>query len=487
MHDGMPVPKVIDFGIAKATQHELTEQTVFTLYGQFIGTPSYMSPEQAEMSGLDIDTRSDIYSLGVLLYELLTGRPPLDSNELKKSGYDEIRRRIREDEPAKPSTHLSTLIAKELFVLARHRKTDPRKLSQNIRGDLDWIVMKALEKDRNRRYGTPNELAADLQHFLKDEPVSAVAPSPLHRFQKLARRHKTAFRSIVAFAALVLLGSALSIWLAIRATKAEAIADQRAEKERIARESEFTQRQRAELNEKAAIESQKEAEASQVLAQEELYYANIQLAYRRIEEGDIEGALTNLSNCPPKYRHWEWGRLLYLCHQELWTRNLDGTQIAEIQFSPGDEHIATVGEDGQLRILRRVDGRELWAYEGEANRVESIAFHPDGENIAFINGKGAIEVWDSNRWRQRFKIDPGEGQAFTALVYGRKRIAAIEGFSQVAWFAADKGNRLRTFECRPDELVYELSIGYDERSIVATSTETLQVWRVDAQDNILST
>src|SRR5207248_2262426 len=154
LHDGEPVPKVIDFGIAKATQGRLTDGTVYTELHQFIGTPAYMSPEQAEMSGLDIDTRSDIYSVGVLIYELLTGSTPFDSKALMRAGLDEIRRTIREQEPVRPSTHLSTLLAADLTEVAKQRHIEPAKLGRRIRGDLDWIVMKALEKDRTRRYET---------------------------------------------------------------------------------------------------------------------------------------------------------------------------------------------------------------------------------------------------------------------------------------------------------------------------------------------
>ena len=227
LHDDSPVVKIIDFGVAKATQTELTEKTLFTHFEQFIGTPTYMSPEQAQFSGLDIDTRSDIYTLGVLLYELLTGSTPFDSKDLISAGYDEIRRIIKEDEPVRPSARLSTLGNAELTTLARHRQTPVTKLPSLVRGDLDWIVMKALEKDRTRRYETANALAADIGCHLNDEPVSAAAPSTRYRLSKYVRKH----RGIIATAALItislLTGIALSTWQAIVAQRARSVAQKR--------------------------------------------------------------------------------------------------------------------------------------------------------------------------------------------------------------------------------------------------------------------
>jgi eukaryotic-like serine/threonine-protein kinase len=212
-HDGVPVPKVIDFGVAKATTDlRLTNKTLFTAFEQFIGTPAYMSPEQARLSGLDIDTRTDIYSLGVLLYELLTGKTPLDQKELLASGLDEMRRTIREREPVRPSTRLSTMLEGELTTTAKHRRIEVPRLIHQVRGDLDWIAMKALEKDRARRYETANGLAMDVQRYLDDEPVVARPPSRLYEFQKTVRRHKFGFAAAGAVTAALILGLAVATW-----------------------------------------------------------------------------------------------------------------------------------------------------------------------------------------------------------------------------------------------------------------------------------
>src|SRR5258705_1522309 len=190
LYDGKPVPKVIDFGVAKAREQRLTERTLFTHYGTLVGTLEYMSPEQAEMSALGVDTRSDIYSLGVLLYELLTGTTPLSRKRLKEAAYGEILRLIKEEEPPKPSARLSDS-GEALASISAQRHMEPAKLTKLVRGDLDWIVMKTLEKDRNRRYETANDLAADVLRYLDDEPVQACPPSGSYRSRKFARRNRS--------------------------------------------------------------------------------------------------------------------------------------------------------------------------------------------------------------------------------------------------------------------------------------------------------
>ncbi len=245
VNDGVAVPKIIDFGIAKATQMELTEKTVFTRFQQFLGTPAYMSPEQAEITSVDIDTRSDIYSLGVLLYELLTGKTPFDAKELLQAGLDEMRRTLREKEPERPSTRVSTLGGEELTTTAKRRGLEPPKLVNLLRGDLDWIVMKCLEKDRARRYETANGLAADVQRHLQNEPVVACPPSSAYRFQKLVRRNKVAFVGTSCVAAALVLGLCGATWGLVR--------ERAAHKRAVAAEQEQARlRQQAQANEEKA-------------------------------------------------------------------------------------------------------------------------------------------------------------------------------------------------------------------------------------------
>ena len=230
LYDGKPMPKVIDFGIAKATSGQLSEATLVTNYAQMIGTPVYMSPEQAELSSQDIDTRSDVYSLGVLLYELLTGTTPLERERVGEISFDELRRIIREEEPPTPSTRLSTLNA-ALDTTAEDRRTDRRTLSKQISGELDWIVMKALEKDRTRRYESASELAKDVQRFLNDEAVEACPPSVSYRLKKAVRKHRTGIATAFSVALALVIGLAVATWQAIVATDAK---DRATEQQRLA-------------------------------------------------------------------------------------------------------------------------------------------------------------------------------------------------------------------------------------------------------------
>jgi eukaryotic-like serine/threonine-protein kinase len=250
MHDGKPVPKVIDFGIAKAIQGKLTDKTLFTAYEQLIGTPAYMSPEQAEMSGLDVDTRSDIYCLGVLLYELLTSKTPFNQEELLQSGLNEMRRKLREDEPQRPSAMLTTLQDPELRATAECRHIEAPRLISLLKGDLDWIVLKSLEKDRTRRYATANDLASDVERYLNNDIVTACPPSRRYRLQKLMRRNRALVLSSGAIALALTVGLGMATWMAFREH------DARRQQVRLLIQAEQSEKREAELRQQAEAREQ---------------------------------------------------------------------------------------------------------------------------------------------------------------------------------------------------------------------------------------
>jgi eukaryotic-like serine/threonine-protein kinase len=413
LHDGVPVPKVIDFGIAKAIEGRLIDSTVYTQLHQFIGTPAYMSPEQAEMSGLDIDTRSDIYSLGVLLYELLTGRTPFDASELLASGIDVMRKAIREKEPVKPSSRLATMRGEELTSTARRRSVETSKLLHQLQGDLDWIAMKCLEKDRTRRYETANGLAADVQRHLSNELVVARPPTMSYRLQKLFRRNKLAFTASVAIAASLVIGISVSVWQAVRATQAEREQGGLRAAAEAARADEAAQRQAAEAAHASETKLRK-------LAQMQAYAADMKAAQAALEQNSRQQAVTLLERYwpqrapsgqgaprgstaagEPDLRGIEWRYLWQAAKgDEIYTWKLPSLAPGAL-FSPDGRQIATACFDGILRIWD-VDSRKPVAQfdrgvSDEFVRV-SFCYAPDGATLASAARDGIV-LLDCATWR----------------------------------------------------------------------------------------
>ena len=383
------VPKIIDFGIAKAMGAAVDEKPQFTQFHSFIGTPAYSSPEQIEMSGLEVDTRTDIYSLGVLLYELLTSRTPFDSQELVRSGLDTMRRTIRETEPPRPSHRLQTISHDELHDIALRRGSEPRRLVHGLRGDLDWIVMKCLEKDRTRRYETANGLAADLRRHLNDEPVLACPPSAAYRFQKLVRRHKLAFAAGAAVIAALLLGTVASTWQAVRATdaKREALA---------AQANEATARARA--------------QAQELVARQRAYGSDMNVAMQALRGNDLGQALSLLDRQRPQpgesdLRGWEWRYMWQQTRSDALAVLCEKTQIESLAVSSDGRWLAIgVARNDGIFVWDLATKQEVAHLAQGKNHLRAV-FSPTEPLLAFAtddepgDSDGRLYLWDA-RTRQ---------------------------------------------------------------------------------------
>jgi len=410
--DGQPVVKVIDFGIAKALGQQLTDKTLFTDFAQMIGTPLYMSPEQAELSSNDIDTRSDIYSLGVLLYELLTGSTPVSKEQLKAAAFDEIRRIIREDEAQRPSNRISTAEAAPSIAAQRH--TEPAKLARLVRGELDWIVLKALEKDRSRRYETASGFAADVQRYLADEAVQACPPSAGYRLRKFARRNKRTLATVVALALALVAGTMVSTWQAIRATRAEGLAATRLGDERKARKEADDARQQSE---NARSREQTAHRKATRLADEnwqQVYAARINLVQQYFEQGDVANAIQLLESLRPvgdrqELRSFEWYYLWRLCHGERLTFRADDGPVLSVAYSPDGRFLATGSQKGSVKLWDAKNAEVLADLASAGDEIRSIAFSPDGTLLAAACGSpgkaGSVHLWDTAAHTKLRKLD----------------------------------------------------------------------------------
>jgi WD40 repeat protein/serine/threonine protein kinase len=472
--DGKPVVKVIDFGVAKALGQRLTKRTMFTHLGTVIGTLEYMSPEQAELNNHDVDTRTDVFSLGVVLYELLTGTTPLTKERLKDTTLLETLRRIREEEPPRPSTRLSGS-KDSLPAISAQRRTDPEKLLKVVRGELDWIVMKALDKDRNRRYATANSLADDIARYLRDEPVEACPPSVSYHVRKFTWRYRIPLVIASLIGTLLVLAAVASLSLAMRAQTAERV----------------------------AVTARNAADQRADDLDWENYINRVNRAYREAQDDNITLAEELLHRCPIERRSWEWHYVQRLCQSERLSVDTLAGSVCAVAFSPNGSQIATgvggtfsVGRGGpNVDLWERATGQRRLSLRGTQHHIWSLAFSPDGTKLAVGGrdqpiGSPQVGLWDARTGASHWtRHEPDLPQAMSVAFSPDGKLLAV-GFGErggqrvhpVKLYEVATGRETLSFPGPKGG--NKLAFHRDGRHLAVAGSEVVEVWDVVAHARV---
>ena len=461
VHGDRVVPKIIDFGIAKAITQPLTDKTFVTFQGQLLGTPEYMSPEQVDLATQDIDTRSDIYSLGVVLYELLAGVLPFEEDSFARGGLAEIQQTIREQEPASPSIRLTNL-GEQAKTIAASRGTQVVPLARRLHRELEWIPLKAMRKDRCRRYRSASEMADDIRNYLTGLPLLAGPETTVYRVQKFVHKHAGSVATVALVAAAIVVGLIVSTVMYFRAESMRAQAEQ-------AKEREAAARAQAEQAEQATRQKAEELRRT-------LYANSIQLANAKHRDGNAREVRSLLDSCPSDLRGWEWNRLDHIQDQSITTlRAHDGT-VFIATFSPDGGRIITGGSDKTIKVWDSASGQVLKTLRGHESSIDALAASPDGKRIVSGSEDNTIKLWDAQSGVEVMTLH-GHQYWVSCVAFSPdgNHIVSGSGDNTVKIWDARTGAEVTTL--RGHDWVNAVGFSPDGRHIVSCSYDkTIKIW-----------